>query len=180
MGPITGGLVGATVKSLDQGTAWFSDLLHWWAGDGLAVLAIGTPIVLFVARPEKLRLLRQFDGVLVLALTLAASFVAFGAWRVPPALVVIPVMIFAAVRLGVYGVSASGVIISVIANYGTAHGNGPFSEFDLRPSQELAVTQLLLAVTILTGWFLAMAIVERTARRGRTRSSPNATAPRPR
>ena len=56
---------------------------------------------------------------------LAASLVAFGAWRVPPALVVIPVMIFAAVRLGVYGVSASGLILSVIANYGTRTATGP-------------------------------------------------------
>jgi anti-sigma regulatory factor (Ser/Thr protein kinase)/transcriptional regulator with GAF, ATPase, and Fis domain len=163
VGPIAGGLIGATVKSVDQGTPWFTDLVHWWAGDGLAVLAIGAPLILFVVRPTKLRLFRQFDGALVLALSLAASFAAFGGWRIPPALVVIPVMIFAALRLGVYGVSATGLVTAAIANYATAHGNGPFSEFDLSPSQELAVTQLLLAVTILTGWFLAMAVEERTA-----------------
>src|SRR5262249_13832365 len=39
-GPIAGGIIGATVKSLDQGTSWFSDLAHWWAGDGLSVLAV--------------------------------------------------------------------------------------------------------------------------------------------
>ena len=108
VGPLAGGLVGATVKSLDQGTAWFADLAHWWAGDGLAVLAIGTPLVLFISRPEKVRLFRQFDGVVVIALTLAASFVSFGGWRVPPALVAIPVMIIAALRLGVYGVAHRG------------------------------------------------------------------------
>src|SRR3954464_14950082 len=47
VGPLSGGLIGATVKSLDQGSPWFTDLGHWWAGDGLAVLAIGAPLVLF-------------------------------------------------------------------------------------------------------------------------------------
>jgi len=162
-GPIAGGVVGATVKSLNSDTYWFTNVAHWWAGDGVAVLAIGAPLVLFITRPEKLRMFRQYDGVLVLALTVVASFAAYGGWRTPPALVVIPVMIYAALRLGVYGVSASGAVTALIANYATAHGNGPFSEFDLAPSHELAVTQLLLAVTILTGWFLAMTVDERTA-----------------
>src|SRR4029079_489772 len=95
---------------------------------------------------------------------------------VPPALVVIPVMIFAALRLGVYGVSASGALLSFAANYATAHGTGPFSEFDLPHAQELAVTQLLLAVTILTGWFLAMAIEERTRAEGAQRRRERARA----
>src|SRR5204862_1247166 len=56
VGPLAGGLIGATVKSLDNGSPWFTDLGHWWAGDGLAALAIGTPLVLFIGRPEKLRL----------------------------------------------------------------------------------------------------------------------------
>src|SRR5262249_5812271 len=149
-GPLAGGAVGATVKTLDSGTNWFSNVAHWWAGDGLAVLAIGAPLVLFIARPEKLRLFREFDGVFVLALSLAASFAAFGGWAIPPALVVIPVMIYAAVRLGVYGVSATGLVTSVLANYATAHGNGPFSTFELSPQKELAVTQLLLGITLLT------------------------------
>ena len=174
-GPLRAGSSGATVKSLDQGTAWFVGHTHWWAGDGLAVLAVGTPLVLFISRPEKLRLLRQFDGAVVLALTLAASFVSFGGGACP-ALVAIPVMIFAALASACTASSASGLIFAASPTTPPPTATGRSRSSTSIAVAGRAVTQLLLAVTIFTGWFLAMAIEERTRARARN-DSPNAIGP---
>ena len=50
IGPVVGGLVGATVSWASSGGWWPGLVLQWWAGDGIAVLVIGGTILLWAQR----------------------------------------------------------------------------------------------------------------------------------
>src|SRR5215470_18139747 len=50
LGPVAGGLVGATVSWASKGGWWPGLVLQWWAGDGIAVLVIGGPLLLWAQR----------------------------------------------------------------------------------------------------------------------------------
>src|SRR5262249_37168928 len=52
LGPAAGALVGATVLTLSSGGSWPEHALQWVAGDGIAVLVIGGPILLWARRRE--------------------------------------------------------------------------------------------------------------------------------
>ena len=50
LGPIAGALVGATADWLSDGGWWPGLVLQWWAGDGIAVLVVGGPVLLWSQR----------------------------------------------------------------------------------------------------------------------------------
>src|SRR5258708_7803475 len=50
LGPVAGGLVGASVSWASKGGWWPGLVLQWWAGDGIAVLVIGGPLLLWAQR----------------------------------------------------------------------------------------------------------------------------------
>ena len=74
-------------------------VLHWWAGDGIGVLVVAAPILLWRKQSHILRD-RLAETVLVMAVTAALSVAAF--WiEAPPSLVLLPVLAWAAFRLDV-------------------------------------------------------------------------------
>jgi len=75
------------------------------------------------------------------------------------AFVAFPFVIWAAIRFRVAGVAMASFLIAVIAVWGTAQGNGPFVKHD--PLGNVALLQLFIAVTSMTGLILAGVIEER-------------------
>ncbi|MEZ5410107.1 MAG: SpoIIE family protein phosphatase [Acidimicrobiales bacterium] len=157
IGPAVGAALGSAVRRAAEGTAWLPAAMHWWAGDGLAVLAVGTAILMLGdgdrPRPDARELA---EPVAAMAATLVVSVLAFWQWKVPPAILVLPVLVWVAVRCGVRGVSVASTIIAVVANLATAAGRGPFADLDMSTPTRLAWLQLLLATLIVTAWLLAI------------------------
>jgi PAS domain S-box-containing protein len=134
----------------------------WFVGDALAFLTV-TPAILNWVR-EGRAWARKSHNYLELA-ALMTSLVLLGylmfagtGQRVPPALLysLVPLLLWAALRLGLKGVSTSIVVIACLSIWGAAHGRGPFTEagsLNIVPSLQLflffaAIPFMFLAVLV--------------------------------
>src|ERR1700729_2722261 len=161
LGPLAGGLVGATVSWASKGGWWPGLVLQWWAGDGIAVLVIGGPLLLWAQR-RALVSSRWLELVLVVLLTAGLSVVAFR-FGEPSSLLFLPVLAWAALRLRDLGVVLTGAAFAAVVNYMTAAGYGEFAELGLSPAASVAVTQAYIALVVLVGWVLAQEVAGRTS-----------------
>src|SRR5580692_4885082 len=93
LGPVAGGLIGATVSWASQGGWWPGLVLQWWAGDGIAVLVIGGTLLLWAQR-RALVSSRWLELVLVVLLTAGLSVVAFR-FGEPSSLLFLPILAWA-------------------------------------------------------------------------------------
>ncbi|WP_328353373.1 SpoIIE family protein phosphatase [Mycobacterium sp. NBC_00419] len=162
LGPLAGGLIGGAVTTVIRDGAWLpSAVLHWWAGDGIGVLVIGAPILLW---PKQIHVLatRKLETALILLATAALSVVAF-VTAVPPALLLLPVMAWAALRLDVLGAALAGAVLALTANVLTDAGYGTFARLDLPAPGRLAVTQAFIAVVVLVSMLIAQEAAGRVA-----------------
>lgn len=175
LGPLAGGLIGATAMTIDSGGWWPGLWLQWWAGDGIAVLVIGAPILLWAkSRVQGWRLL-ELGGLV--AVTVAVSVIAFR-FGEPTTLLFLPLLGLAAFRLGDLGVVLTGAAFACVANYLTAAGYGGFARTGLSSPAALVVTQAYIAVTVLLGWLLAQEIGARAraVKQGASEHSQRVTA----
>ena len=159
LGPVVGGLVGASVSWVSNGGWWPGLVLQWWAGDGIAVLVIGGPLLLWAQR-RALVSSRWRELVLVVLLTAGLSVVAFR-FGEPSSLLFLPILAWAAFRLRDLGVVLAGAVFAVVANYMTAAGYGEFAQLGLSSPAEVAVTQAYIALVVLVGWVLAQEVAGR-------------------
>ena len=162
-GPVFGGIVGGAVRALHSNAGWFEAGYHWAAGDGIAVLVVGGPILCLrdAAWPESAKRYVEAFGGLVVSVTI--SLLSFWFWTVPPSFLILPVLAWAATRFGVPGLAVTGFIVAFSANVSTAAGRGPFAALEMSSQGQLSLLQLFVAANILIGWFLALETNERAA-----------------
>jgi two-component system CheB/CheR fusion protein len=159
--------VGATLGASTW--AWWSgqptwNLLHlWWMADGLGILLV-TPFILAVSqqrhRAESWNQLRiaevlVFLGVFVFGLALIYS------WIDASPIVLFPVVLWAALRLGVLGVATLMLPLSAIAFAEAARGHAMGILFAGFAPYHLLDVQAFLSVTALSALGLAAALAER-------------------
>ena len=119
---------------------------------------------LFVRRPRAPSPRRVLEAVLVGVCTVALGIFVFdktpaGANTSPALLYApIPLLIWAALRFGLGGISASMFIITFQAIWGTMHGHGPF--LAQTPAENATALQLFLLVTATPLMLLAVVIEE--------------------
>ena len=159
IGPLAGGLIGASVIVASSGGWWPGLVLQWWAGDGIAVLVVGAPILLW-ARRRQLLGRRWREIVLLIAVTAALAAITLRISQ-PPAILFLPVLAWAAFWVGDLAVVLAGTAFAVVANYMTAAGYGQFAHLGLSPPASLAVTQLYIATFVLICWLLAQEVTGR-------------------
>jgi len=158
-GPIAGGLVAATATVVSSGGWWLGLVLQWWAGDGIAVLVIGGPILLW-ARRRAFVSARWPELALLVAATIGLSIVAFR-YGAPSSLLFLPLVAWAAFRLTDLGVVLAGTAFAAVANYMTAAGYGGLAHLGVPAPYSLVVTQVYIAVIVLIGWVLAQEVAGR-------------------
>ena len=132
---------------------------------------------LFVGRPRALPPGRTLEAVLVGACTVALGIFVFD--RTPagpntsPALLYtpIPLLIWAALRFGLGGISVSMLIVTVQAIWGTMRGHGPF--LAQTPAENATALQLFLLVTATPLMLLAVVIEEERRSKEALRESAN-------
>ena len=143
------------------GSAW----LVYWLGDAMGVLLV-TPLVLTF--PVLLRIRtrdRLVELVSLLVLLTAACMVVFG--DLPQitgevhvlALIVLPFVMWAAIRFGVSGAALSILVVAAIATVETALGSGPFVLNG--PFTNAVLLDVFFGVLSITGLALAAVCAER-------------------
>jgi integral membrane sensor domain MASE1/GAF domain-containing protein len=175
LGPLAGGLIGATAAKLASGGWWPALWLQWWAGDGIAVLVIGAPILLAAKSRVGRGRLAELGALVAVTVGLSVVALRFGE---PTTLLFLPLLGMAAFRLGELGVVLTGTAFACVANYLTAAGYGQFAHIGLSSPSALVVTQAYIAVTVLLAWLLAQEVSgrERAVRRGETERTQRVTA----
>ncbi len=158
-GPLVGGLIGGATVAWHLGAWWPGAALRWFASDGIGVLVVAAPILLW---PRESHLLRErpLEAVGILGTTSALSWLSI--WTgLQPSLLILPVLAWAALRLGVLGAALAGAGAAFAANARAASGLSLFADMELSKSGRLALIQLLIAVNVL----LAMLIAQEAAAR---------------
>ncbi|MCV7176369.1 SpoIIE family protein phosphatase [Mycolicibacterium sphagni] len=153
LGPLAGGVIGGLVTAAHEHTWWPIAILHWWAGSGVGVLMVGAPILLWRFQSQILRS-RIFETFAVLFAMGGLSVVAFRL-ELPPALFLLPVMAWAALRLDMIGAALCGGVLAFTANLMANLGYTTFENLDLRAPGQLAVAQAFIAVVVLVAMLTA-------------------------
>jgi signal transduction histidine kinase len=138
----------------------------WWVGDALGDLVVA-PVLLTWSRPGRLALpvRRAVEALALVAVAVGLSCFVFllGPPLEPTAFrqahVLFPVLIWAALRFGPRGGSATILLISVFAVWGTLAGHGPF--IGETPDLSLLALQIFMGVASITALVLAAASAER-------------------
>lgn len=156
--PFIGSFVGAFAIPGHYFTAW----RIFFFSEAIAFLTL-TPALLSSAIPnsgpnKKFSESKLEAAALVSALVLLACVTFFFSWRTPPVSLIysfVPVLVWAALRFGSKGVSASVMIIAFASTWGSIHGHGPFIGSD--PLHNVLSLQLFLVFA--AGPFMVLAVL---------------------
>jgi PAS domain S-box-containing protein len=134
-----------------MGSAW----LPWWMGDAVGVL-LATPLLMSLSRVNLAQMAsKQQEVLLWLVVSGAVGWMAFihdyeqAGRSLPLAFVTLPMVAWAALRLGVIPAAFAGLGFSVLAAIGTGTGHGTFSLPDEHVS--LFLLWSYMAITMLSG-----------------------------
>jgi PAS domain S-box-containing protein len=142
------------------GSAW----LIYWLGDSTGVLLV-TPLVLTFPRLLKIGPgVRVAEFAVLLVVLTAICFIIFGNLLSSTegdmfAFVVLPFVMWGAIRFGLSGAALATLVIATIATLGTALGHGPFAQSS--PFVNAVLLDVYFAVLSASGMTLAAVIAER-------------------
>ena len=146
---------------LGYGQAWVT----WWLGDTGGVFIVAPLLLVWAGthRPMAARLMELFGGFgLMIAVTYYVfcenTAVAFTG-KALTFIILIPFLVWAALRTGRRGAAAAVGLIALLAVWGTIHQTGPFN-LGTR-NEALLLLEMFLAVLALTALCLAAMVTER-------------------
>lgn len=151
--PLFGAVIGGTIVSMYYATPWPSGVVTWWAGDGLGVLAMATPILLWSVQSHVVRR-RPWEMAGVLAVTAALSVTTIWSY-IPPSILLLPVLAWVAFRLNMVGAAIAGAAAALLANIMTTHGHGLFAGTGAPPRTQVVLTQIYVAVIVVVALLIA-------------------------
>jgi diguanylate cyclase (GGDEF)-like protein/PAS domain S-box-containing protein len=148
--------IGTTVLWID-GVATAGSLWEfwrvWWLGDLTGVLLVAPLLLLLAAgRGERLPRARIAEASIVVAALVVVTIIVLNG-KVTVAYPVFPLIIFASMRFRQAGGVVAALIVSALAVYFTAHGEGPFVGGS--SAIELLRAQLFVAVAAVTALLVA-------------------------
>ncbi len=170
-----GGVVSCLV-SATNGVAWlalggfapwsaFGQIwLTWWLGDTAGVFLVTPLLLAWLANSAFPRRVRWWEVTLCYALLLVATYSVFIGNTTalfsgkPFTFVLIPFLVWPALRFGQRGAATAACLIACISVWGTIHGSGPFHLDSLNES--LLVLELFLSVVALTALSIAAVVTE--------------------
>jgi signal transduction histidine kinase len=154
--------MGGNANRADLGSVW----LTWWLGDAGGALGVAPFLILWAKGtggiPSRGRLPEALGlGALLWVLGETGFGVPLGvATRTYPlGFAFLPLLAWAAFRLGARATVTVALGVSVLSVWGTIRGHGPFALAD--PNTSLILVQAFLAVTTTTALALAAAVEER-------------------
>jgi len=169
LAPVVSAVIGTTSLCLGGVVFWHSFgrvAGVWWVGDTLGALVIA-PLVLSWKAPRAARgawrlteAAGMMAGLVIVGLLLFASPQLTARPTYPVTYTVFPFVLWAAYRFGMRGATTTTFVISLVALWGTVHGNGPFSGGAM--NQNLVMLQLFMAVVAVTGLVFGTMSAERS------------------
>jgi integral membrane sensor domain MASE1 len=170
LGALAGMLISATIGSAalvltgEIGTADFwSTWSVWWTGDAMGVLVV-TPFLLVIRAnlgvPRGVAWHRWVEAASLFVSTFAVTVLAMRS-SYELTFLVVPFLIWAALRFQLIGTAPCALIVSTVAIVASANNSGPFARHDLL--SDMVGLQAFNGSTALTGLVLAAIIAERNA-----------------
>ena len=165
--PVAGALVGVTSLCTAGLEPWsrFPELWReWWIGDALGALVVGPAILAVILRDPSTRP-RRVEAMVLITFTVISAAVLSGPYLVFTtgfgllALVIFPLVIIAAVRLGQPATAIVTLCAAAVIVWSTMTGYRPFGAEAVR--ENLLMLDVFLAVLAGSGLLLAAATTER-------------------
>ena len=151
--PVFGALLGGTASSIHDASPWHTAAITWWAGDALGVLVMSSPILLWGVQSYMVRR-RPWETVGILVITGLLSVASY--WTdFPPSILILPVLAWAAFRLGMLGAAMGGAVAAFLGNVMSTRGEGLYIDVHLSPEGRVAVTQIYVAVIVVVAMLIA-------------------------
>lgn len=140
----------------------------WWLGDSVGVL-LAAPFLLTLSRASADEFLQHRKelllwGVVTAALCGTVFFLDVGDSTLPLAFLLAPLIVWAALRLGVTAASLAVLLLSFFAAWATSLGQGPFSQFEHRG---LMLLWAFMTTLVLTCFMIVALLAARKQAEGR-------------
>lgn len=152
VGPAVGALCGATVLVLSYGSAFSASWSEWWLADAMGIVIFAP--VLLAWRQEQLAALKSrifaIEVASVLLVAIVASATVFTREALTFAYLIIPILLWAAFRLGTFWCAVAGATVAAVAL-----GSHIFSD----PSAPMIADRTVADGVLLLQLFLGVAIV---------------------
>jgi len=151
--------LGGVLPVADMPLAW----LHWWLGDTVGVL-LTAPLLLSITHTNHAEILLRPGETALCGLLLGIAawlsfFTSYGGQSLPLAFIPLPLVLWAALRLGVTGTSLAVLILALLTTIGTALGMGAFG---VMPGNEgMYLAWLYMFTVLLTGLMVTTILEER-------------------
>lgn len=155
-GPLVGAVIGGMTVATAVGGSWHVEAMRWWAGDAVGVLAVAPPILLWSSQWPLLRS-RWAETTVVMVAAAALQGTAFW-YKVPPSMTILPILMWAAVRLGVLGAALTGAVMAVAVNVMIAGGKVLFPALEFSGADPVPITQVYLGFMILVATVIAQEV----------------------
>lgn len=151
--------MGGLLQPSGMPLAWF----NWWLGDLISIMLV-SPLLLSLNRSSLSELRRSplqlLSCILLLGITGSLTFlVSFAGHNLPLAFLPLPLVLWAALRLGITGTSLSVLALSLLTAVGTAMGKGVFGA--LPPVEGMYLAWLYMFITALIGLMATTMLGER-------------------
>ncbi len=155
----TNGLTWLTLGGFAPMSAFGRIWLTWWLGDVAGIFVFAPLLLAWLGRPVFLPRIRWMEAGICFGLLFLVAHLIFNVYAKPFAFVVIPFLVWPALRFGQRGVTLAALLVSGVSVWGTVHGAGPFSLASL--NQSLLVLETFLSVLTLTGLCGAAVMTQR-------------------
>ncbi|QXD16873.1 MASE1 domain-containing protein [Rhodocaloribacter litoris] len=163
--PLPGALLGATVLHAALGAPWLEALRIWWASTALAMIIVAP--VLLTWTPAAGAVFRRRHAALEAAglvlLLLATTTFVFTRPFTPLLFLLLPLLIWGALRFGPAGHSLTALLLTTAALAWTYAGHGPIAATGAAPALQAHLLQLFL--TSIAAPSLLVAVIVTALRR---------------
>jgi len=131
----------------------------WWLGDLVGIVVVVPVILAWYSNRQIVKEPRRVTEIVVLSLAVVGAAIVTFVRLTPLAPIVVPVMIWAALRFGPRGATTASLFIAIIAIWATVRGTGPFAHAELHG--RLLALQVFLAILTSTFLILSASFSER-------------------
>lgn len=159
-GVVTGPLAGATLATVAWAATGGGQLFDMWlrylVGDALGVLVVA-PVLLGLRTPRTRRPWLETAALAASSTTVTVAVFGgwAGSWVMTMPYLLIPFFAWGALRYGVRGTSLLAVVVTLLANWFTVLGHGPFADAGGSDGYAVVLLQVFLGITVSTALVLA-------------------------
>lgn len=159
-----GATIGAALIDTAQSGNFWRTWFNWWTGVGTGILLISPVILAWRSSSDQgapPRLERPGESALALLCAACGAGLLFSQQTISLLYAIFPLLIWAALRLGLLVTAAVCLVLAAVAVPLTAFGFGPLAALDLALDFKLRLLQTFLAVVTLTSLSVAISLQRR-------------------